>query len=329
MDDQESLHDNLNEEKLILSSDVQLGGELFREGSQLVKVGGRRPVDAEEARQLINDCLERNDRSCLKVRIKAQSVPFPWCIMVRCPCCVVLLTFLLAIGLMLFGGIYNSSIQTDFDSVMDSDGIASLSFSAFIHALNWHKKRLGKRRRLQEIDGPLLATRDRPLSSATAAEFFDAEAASLGEDYLAAVEGGAPPSLEALAVRGRRLARPLYKRFIFSVTYVGQDAGQLLSPTNIRAMMQLESRLKALPEFKALCDLAEENMRFFLRAGHLLRKLCLPINEACWRRERGSGCHAALALWQRLAAVAAAGGHEIGAARRGHRADTSAEAASG
>lgn len=216
-----------------LLQDVVLAGELVRAGAEVTMVGGKSvEVGEEEARELIEQCILRR-RGYVRVVLRVQRAPFPWCLVLRTPFLTFFLTVAGSLALIATGIDFASiGVDTSTESFMESDGEASLKYTTLVSAREAKKEETGGgRRRLfgiedDEDDGELGAAGDRRL-------------------------------------QGSRL----HASYSFELIYAAKREGTLLSAGALAQMAAFERAVRSMPSYRALCDTARRGQRHLCDPG--------------------------------------------------------------
>lgn len=284
-----------------LKRDLEIGEHTWDEGTLVTCVahGGkklrpRRGKNVDEMRKAMQECLQEEQPAWIGLR--TPSPPMPWCCIVRCPCLTLLLTFLLIFGVIAVGVLSAPlSLNTSFDSFMQSDSAASSNYNSFLEILA--NERGKKRRRLQEAldseDGGdpsgsppieeldsihhidlrsiLRDLAERPwrfLKHTVAGEAEGSHEESLGLVY----EDGSP------VTSGRRLqsGAKLYKTFSLKLTYRRKDDQNLLGTGDLTYIRDVEEQVKAIEGFKILCSDSSPTYKFHCTKGVSMANLVFP-----------------------------------------------------
>jgi len=283
---------------LQLKKDVVVGGELVMENSHLLKIGNKwkrqghwqiGPEVERAAKAQLMECIEEESNVRLAFQVPGQ--PFPWCIPLRFPCCVYMIVVILVCALLVMGIPGSVTIDTNFDSFMESNSDSSSYWNAFLDALS---AREGRRLHAAEpvstsgmwkLAAPLVnpgvywqsfqdmaslpAMDDRghwhPCRFLAYLVFGDQS------DYGAWIDVNSQ-DLDRSAIDGstsqpRRLL-PLYKLHQLQLTFATKTPGEnILTNTLLSQIQRVENRLKAMPSWKAMCDGTEEVTKPYCEPG--------------------------------------------------------------
>jgi len=151
----ESLQASLATDAAILFKDTVLGGELVKRGAQLRRVGTKNwiynrrtppPVSVSAAQVAIRKYIEEEEPARLVFLVQRAS--FPWCCVIYFPCLLLTIVIASVVAIVVGGYIQAGAptIDTNFDSFMSSDGIASLNYDAILFAIEGRKGKSDGRR---------------------------------------------------------------------------------------------------------------------------------------------------------------------------------------
>jgi len=135
----------LLDNRCLLTRDVRIAERRLRQGTKLVGVDEKfcRPAWrywarrrwTSEVRDYIQASIDTD--TCVLLAFEVDRPKLPWCIVVRCPCCIVLFTLLGAFAL-IGAGLSSAealpTLVTDMSSFMEADGEAALQSKAFAQA---------------------------------------------------------------------------------------------------------------------------------------------------------------------------------------------------
>lgn len=230
-----------------LSRDCVLSGEVLEEGTRVLKVGGSLRTGEEIVGALQEAVM------CKETIKVVFACPWMGCLstmVLRWPCCTILLTLLACIIIMV-GGIRGIVLQTDMGTFMASDGESSSANSAFVNVLNYQRSNKGSGRRLNVV--------------------FEEGLRTLLETEEATNETWAD-------MEPRRLQDPsqvkLYKYFGFQIVYANDF--NILNQSQITTISVFEKGLRDLPEFKEVCRGAEPIKARFCQEGLSLANAVFP-----------------------------------------------------
>lgn len=230
-----------------LSRDCVLSGEVLEEGTRVLKVGGSLRTGEEIVGALQEAVM------CKETIKVVFACPWMGCLstmVLRWPCCTILLTLLGCIIIMV-GGIRGIVLQTDMGAFMASDGESSSANAAFVNVLNLLRSNKGSGRRLNVVFEEGLRTLPET-EEATNETWRDMEP--------------------------RRLQNPsqvkLYKYFGFQIVYANDF--NILNESQITTISVFEKGLRDLPEFKEVCRGTEPVKARFCKEGLSLANAVFP-----------------------------------------------------
>eukprot|EP00439_Symbiodinium_sp_Y106_P036328 s6179_g4.t1 len=205
------------------------------------------------------------DRS-LWVSLRKHRVALPWRWVLRCPCLVYLSTLLAVFALIGIGVVSAPiSLNTNFDSLMESDSAASLNYDAILQAiLDARRERQGRRLSPGDFGRPGRGSGSRLWSTP------ERNASELG---LTAEDGEPVPP-------GRRLQSrlKLYKPYRFELTYVRRDDGNVLSASTLDYMRSIEKEVRSMEPFRKLCETAEPRFKHHCDPGISMVNVMYPFS---------------------------------------------------
>mmetsp|Transcript_18194 Transcript_18194/g.31952 ORF Transcript_18194/g.31952 Transcript_18194/m.31952 type:complete len:1478 (+) Transcript_18194:76-4509(+) len=228
-----------------LKQEVMIGDRLWEKDTFITRVGhgpraigSRRGKNAELMRLAIQDCID--SEQSVWIGLKKKTPGMPWCMILRCPCLVFWMVTLVVLAISVLGVTsHGLTLNTDFDTFMESDGDASLKWTSFISILT-ARDESEERRRLSELP--------------------------VEEDLGLVLEDGSPG-------RGRQLSEEdgngirLYKPYLMHLTHISKEQQNLLKSTDLAVIKDVEARLKALSSYQLLCKDAEPKLSIHCRSG--------------------------------------------------------------